>query len=681
MAKKGGNFIEQHIEKLVLVITAIACIYPMYRFVLSSPRVFKVNGRELRAGQVDIYISDKAEQLRQQLNREPDKRDYNEPCSPVFISNLAGNWHVDTKITWPVPYPVEQKIEKRYRIPVIGGVKNVTAEHIRAAAYIPKAELTPQTANQEDSYEVNDLDLITVQAELDAAGIVSSFADCFSGKNVPEQWRDATLAKPVFAAVQLERQRQDSEGKWGEWEEVPRARTDISREEYRVIEEVNSLPAGGVMIRRLKLGSKQMQTGLLQPEPYQIASAEETWLPPVLHRKYLTIQREKESQERREALAAGKEQQQPDERQSRNVDRSRPESGGRTDDRDRSRTTERDTRTRSTRETGGGGGIAGRSGEPADRSGGASRSTVRPARPERQPVTGPTPANEPSRAVKQAVDTELYNEFKKMLLTDKDITTVSENVTLWAHDDTAEPGSTYRYRLRVGVFNPVAGTGQVYADDISYNNKVILWGDYSAVTEAITIPKRIYFFPVSVQEAARAADVQVCKYTMGYWYSEQFSVKRGEVIGKVAKVSQPKQQEQTPRLMMEDTERAAAELPEMIDYTTGAVLVDLVAVNDWSGSKNLQQRQYFDMLYSPDGMIIEKLASKLMYWPDDVRARYSEIKALEKRPRVAFQQFSNSGAYGDIRQRGTPTRTAPGRGYDDQRMMMEEMMRMRMGQP
>ena len=50
------------------------------------------------------------------------------------------------------------------------------------------------------------------------------------------------------------------------------------------------------------------------------------------------------------------------------------------------------------------------------------------------------------------------------------------------------------------------------------------------------IPKRLYFFPINVQEAAMAAEVQVCKYVMGYWHSEQFMVKRGDIIGKMAKV-------------------------------------------------------------------------------------------------------------------------------------------------
>jgi hypothetical protein len=485
----------------------------------------------------------------------------------------------------------------------------------------------------------------------------------------------------VFAAVQLQRQRLDPDGQWSQWQDVPRVKIDVQREDFTTAEDVNSLPAGGIMIRRLKLGNKQMQVSLLQPEPYQIASAEETWFPPVLHRKFLTIQREKEAQERRETIAAGREER-PEERErvrsderdrGRSVERDR----GRTDERDRGRT-ERDSRTRTTRETPGG--MSGRSGESVYPGGGA-RGTTRPARPERErPVVTP-PNEQPSRIVKPADDSEIYNELNKMLLKDKDVGTLREQLVFWAHDDTVEPGNTYRYRVRVGVFNPVAGTGQVRAEDASYDDKVILWSDFSAVTETVAIPRRVYFFPLSVQEAARAADVQVCRYALGYWYSEQFAVKRGEVIGKTAKVTPtPAEQKQKDKEALVTLQEQEAKLPEMIDYTTGAVLVDLVAVNDWAGGKNLQQRQYFDMLYSPDGSILEKMAAKLMYWPDDVRVKYSEIKLLEKRPKLALRPWSSAGAFSDQRQRTPQMRILPGRGGEDQRMM-EEMMRMRMGQP
>ena len=59
----------------------------------------------------------------------------------------------------------------------------------------------------------------------------------------------------------------------------------------------------------------------------------------------------------------------------------------------------------------------------------------------------------------------IYEEMKKMLLRGKDISKLRETITFWAYDDTVEPGASYQYRIRIGVFNPVAGTGQVREED------------------------------------------------------------------------------------------------------------------------------------------------------------------------------------------------------------------------
>jgi hypothetical protein len=242
----------------------------------------------------------------------------------------------------------------------------------------------------------------------------------------------------------------------------------------------------------------------------------------------------------------------------------------------------------------------------------------------------------------------IYDELDKMLLAKQDISKLREPIVFWANDDTVEPGNSYRYRVRLGVFNPVAGTGQVSAEDQAYAGRVILWGEYSDVTQTVEIPHRLYFFPMSVQEPARAVDVQVCRYAMGYWRSEDFVVKRGEVIGKIAEAK---------------TEPAEggkeAKLPETIDYSTGAMFVDYVPVNDWSGGKALQQRRYFDMLYSFDGAEIERTAAKQACWPEELKAKYAEIKTLEKRQKEPLREWSSGSVIGARRVGlpGAPTKS------------------------
>jgi hypothetical protein len=83
--------------------------------------------------------------------------------------------------------------------------------------------------------------------------------------------------------------------------------------------------------------------------------------------------------------------------------------------------------------------------------------------------------------------------------------------------------------------------------------------------------------------------------------------------------------------------------PESIDYSTGAVLVDAVSVNDWSGQESLRPRRYFDMLYSFDGTNIERAAISSLNWPQDLQNAYTNIKTLQREPKEPLRAWS-SGA-------------------------------------
>lgn len=623
---------------MALVIGGLAAIYVLYAFALRGPELIFDN-QKFRPGQLDIYIAEQSEKLREQLARDPIPKPPYVPQSVIFLAKINSVLDKDLNVLWPVPSSVEMMVDKKYRMPVIGSVNDVSVEHIRAAAYMPKVAVTAENVGSEETYEPNDLDLVTVQASFDLAPLIDGFQECFAGKEVPEGWRDAGLVKPVFAAVQLQRQRFGDNGEWGQWEDVPRVKIDPERDDYKIIEDVNGLPSGGVMVQFAKFSDPQIQVKLLQPEPYKIASADDDWLPPLLHKKFLTVRREKEAQDRRETIATEREAKVAEER-----------------DKTAARPAREDhvvaEKPRSTTAGGTGyrGGAAGGGGRGGMEMGiGAARNpskttTAKPDRtPERDRRTESTTAAEQKKAAKPVVtEATIYDEMRKMLLTRKDISKLRETITFWAYDDTAEPGASYQYRIRLGVFNPVAGTGQVREEDAEKDSKVILWSEFSDVTDAVAIPKRLYFFPVNVQEAAMAAEVQVCRYVLGYWHSEPFMVKRGDVIGRVAKV-EPSDKDKI----------ANVKLPEMIDYATGAVVVDMVAMNDWFGDKTLQSRQYFDMLFSFDGTRVERLPAKQMYWPEELRLKYSELKTLEKKPKEPWRAWGSTGT-SEGQQRAVP---------------------------
>ncbi|GAF76797.1 unnamed protein product [marine sediment metagenome] len=232
-----------------------------------------------------------------------------------------------------------------------------------------------------------------------------------------------------------------------------------------------------------------------------------------------------------------------------------------------------------------------------------------------------------------------------MLTEESDFTRMRQLLVFWAHDDTVEPEMCYRYRIRLGVFNPIAGTEQFSEQDRHLKNRVVLWSEFSDTTEPVEVPGMQYFFPCEIAEARRAVTVQVCRYVLGYWYCNDFMVKPGEVIGKVTKSETGRPEE-------------GAVVPERIDYTTGAVLVDVTPVNDFSAGKDPRARRYFDILYSPDGADIERMPIKSRYWGKELQSRFAEIKKSEKVPREPLRERGSRMA--ELR------RAVPGEEYEEE---------------
>jgi hypothetical protein len=274
-----------------------------------------------------------------------------------------------------------------------------------------------------------------------------------------------------------------------------------------------------------------------------------------------------------------------------------------------------------------------------------------------------------------------------------------EPLIFWAHDDTVEPGKTYQYRIRLGVFNPLAGTNQIKQQDKSMGNAVILWSKFSKITQPVSIRDRMYLFAKEMQEAAKMVKVQVSKYVLGYWYSEDFMVRQGEAIGKVVELDtatssssvagrpspgsritrqtlpgesfrgvSPRGGTYDPRIMGYQTRVG----PESVDFSTGVVLVDAIEVNDWLVTgQQLRPRVYFDMLYSLDGTSIERMAISANNWPAETLTIYNEINSSQREPKEPLRSWESR--VGPARRQQLPTLEGEGV-YPYQDYMMDETM-------
>ncbi len=710
---KVGRFFENHVEKLVLLLVGLVCAWLFFTRVIFSPNVVEYDGKRFSPGQIDKYIQSKAEGLMGPVAANPTGAG-----GKVYTSKLSGPIHPNDPVVAEVfvgrPKPqsfsellksplafmgtsvavLEKGVTRdrerpRYRLPRIGSVADVAINHIRAAAYLPLTEVTAQNTYDKVEVEPNDLDLVTVEAKFDTAELYRQFRAHFNGTEVEkEAWRDPCLAEPTFAAVQLQRQRLLDDGPWGDWVEVPRTQIESNRVLFTVVEKVQDLPPGGLGIRMMQFENKFTTMALLQPEAYQIASTEVDWFPPSFYGKFVSLQRKMEMEEKR--------------KEREDKQRERGATTGRR--RDTTGTGGRDGaaggRRRNTMGGPGGGGAAAYGGGGADRGSRGARSRGRSGQGMNagmpgqggqrtrsgrrntmsqgyEAMGGAYPGADGSMGRLAPSTDEVYFEFSnEMMNYGTELSKMKEPLLFWAHDDTAEPGGTYRYRIRLGVFNPVAGTDQFAERDMGNKDQVILWSEFSSVTDAVDIPKRLYFFAKDVQEKTNTAVVEVARYALGYWRTEDFRVEPGEAIG-LEKEPEPEEDRRSSSRSSSRSGRAPGgritgptgrgdmgmpggygmgrgmyagadpkdeTVPDIIDYRTHAVLVDLVPVNDWGA--DLRPRMYHDMLYTADGLNIEHMPVSSRNWPKNLLSTYQDILAEKRKEPQPFRQFKKGGLRG-----------------------------------
>jgi hypothetical protein len=228
---------------------------------------------------------------------------------------------------------------------------------------------------------------------------------------------------------------------------------------------------------------------------------------------------------------------------------------------------------------------------------------------------------------------DVRTDFEKELLDDEsDIGSMRDPLLVWAHDDNSKPGKTYQYRIRIGVFNPIAGKDWFQSDQTDFKDQLVLWSDYSEPTDAVFIPKRTYVFPMGVVADRDAPDdiegvqVEVAKYYLGRWRDFDFDVIPGQVIGYEVEDVQEEDKKQN---VIDDfrpmtDERGTGQDPEMIDFTSDITLVDVTREVVW-GSR-LRASSLYKMLYYDSEKKIRQVAIGKSNWDSDTRGIYAEIQ-------------------------------------------------------
>ena len=228
-------------------------------------------------------------------------------------------------------------------------------------------------------------------------------------------------------------------------------------------------------------------------------------------------------------------------------------------------------------------------------------------------------------------------------------------VKVWAHDLFATPGRAYRYRMRIVIYNSLAGW-PLYMKDQSNVLLAGLSSEWSEPTNPVIVEEDIYFFVSRPHDERKAVKVDVYKWSYGWLCNQSFTVEPGEMIGGPQK----------SKYYVRDGESTLQEMQEVIDFSTGAVLVDVtekaeVTVRDPSGrGGEFEIRAVSDatvmVVRDLDGKLIEQDTESIR---SDPGYKYCRDKMADQRMEM---RRKNVVRWQDARQTGAGEAAVPARG-------------------
>ncbi len=194
----------------------------------------------------------------------------------------------------------------------------------------------------------------------------------------------------------------------------------------------------------------------------------------------------------------------------------------------------------------------------------------------------------------------------------------SKAPAVWFHDDTVESGKTYRYRMRVKLWNRYVGHPRPLKSAEEARSPVIA-GDWSYASDPITVTPKTYFFVTGGTQTKGTAVMEVWGWRKGRWVKERFEVAPGQLVGEAKKVK------------VDEFDDSGKQVEADIDFATNAVVLDVrfdapvaqrIAGKD--GKFEYQQKDSVVVTYIDpvDGQVKERVQIYDKY--DPIRTRLEE---------------------------------------------------------
>lgn len=588
MRKGSITVFELHVEKVVLGLAALFMVYVVATYLFTTPNTIEYNNEAFQPGELSGEILAKAREMQNRAERvEPDTREV-PPLRETVRVEMRESFLSDGADD-PILEPTLAVAAPIHAMPPIAG--STGRGEVRLVR--PLAPDAPVVTGGRSVVEPRRVVIAAGDNAQPGGGAVADETDDIGWVTISAYWPRSLQKQahegagyaayrtiPYVAGVDVQRQRLLPSGEWSDWEDVS---ADRAMPRFNVptprFDDVTGRLANKEALDEAFQALKQNELELLQPSFFPVVRGDQWYVPELPGR---TIEDFRTKQEK-EMAAAEEAEKEPADAEAQPPTMTNPYAGG------------GGNPYGGGRDRGGFGNPYGAGGNPygggRDDSpfGGGTRDretgeTREQAERDLASAVDAILAGAPSQAktlleavmenrrasarlerqaesLMERVDDMLLKQryaAPRWQLNQREVVATEDRqkVAVWYHDDTAVPGETYRYRLRVNLWNRYLNQPQELANP-QMAREAVLRGEWSPPSTPIEPVPDVRFFVNGAVDGGQAVRLTVARWFGGWWYDQTFQVAIGEPIGGV----------ETVELL--DGQR------ESLDFSTDAIVMDI----------------------------------------------------------------------------------------------------------
>jgi hypothetical protein len=642
MPTKKVSPIEEHFEKGLLGIAVLVLMYILFAYAISSPTSIELGSSTVKPGNAYTVINERADQLKasavqQESSWPPIKMPENQSATTQSSRQNLPESLLKPLVSVSLPNPPMEDARTFGDIPIVKEKRDLPKVLAVTKLAAGSGRSTINLSNDAELQEA--LGVETEQADVSWVTIAGEI-DLEKQRLELEKLPEKVEKEPMYIRVDLQRAPVDEKGKIvGEWQDVqfiaPNSLVIAPGESLKLssMDELREL--------RNELFSQlgQVEGVALTSELPQVMYGTE-WEPPLLPGEKKAVDterpvREKQSTnnqnravQRRTSAKGGMEGGMPGGAGGRGGRASRRGGGG----------------------AGGMGGMPGGGGGGGGAAGGGARTArtarrgaaggagmpggmaggmpgamgpgMMPGAPGMMPGGGPGMPGGPGMMPGMMPGGQMgaggmmqQRQSTVQKLTDEDRKT-KKTLKIWALDLFARPGKTYKYRMRVVMYNPLAGY-KIYLKDPKNTLLTGIPSPWAEAPASVRLENEFYCFVDTLSSDKKSIKFNVTKWYQGNLYSEIFMAKEGEAVGDKKKI----------KMLPTSAEQKQEDLgTEEVDFNTGLIFAEF--------TPGQTDREVSVTLKTSDGQTLKQNSTEVKDSSD-----YKKLQDMLKDQRVRISQW------------------------------------------